>query len=929
MTQDADGSDALALNSHSGGDYGGVEAKNLHLITRFHTEDDLDILIKELEEEDGKDLGPEVLPIGPGTDIHILTKIPTTNPYTGLNDAEVEAGRRKHGWNTLKEERQSKVVKFLMLFIGPVQLVMEVAVGLSAYLQDWIDFGVISGLLLLNAVVGFIQEYQAGNIVDALKKTLALTATVIRKEKTVEVPVKDLVPGDVVFLEEGVVVPADGFIVSKDAHLQVDQSSISGESLAVDKRSNDPCFASSTIKRGEALMIVTDIGDMTFVGKAAALVNKAANRKGHFTVVLDGIAKILMTLVSFSLLLIWISAYYRSNEVRLILEFTLAITVVGVPIGLPAVVTTTMAVGASELARKSCIVQRLSAIESLAGVNILCSDKTGTLTRNKLALGDPFALPGIRIHELILTACLAASRKKKGLDAIDRVFIKSLRRYPDVKAQMDAHRTIDFKPFDPVSKRVIAVVQDFDGRQMTCVKGAPMSVLRTVQDDHPVPELIENAYREKVAEFASRGFRALGVARKTGEQWEILGIVPCLDPPRYDTKQTIREAQKLGLRIKMLTGDAVGIARETARSLGLGTNIYNAERLGVTGAGDLPGSEVNDFVEAADGFAEVFPEHKYKVVEILQQRGHLVAMTGDGVNDAPSLKKADTGIAVEGSSDAARSASDIVFLQPGLSAIIDAIKCSRQIFHRMYSYVIYRIALSLHLEFFMGLWIIIMDQTLDVRLVVLIAIFADIATLSIAYDHAPYAEDPVNWNLHRLWGISTILGIILAIGSWVALGTMLLHGDQAGIVQHYGARDAVLFLEIALTQNWLIFITRLNTNGPVTLWRNAPSTTLIVAVLAVDVAATLICHYGVFLHTQTSWMTIARVYIFSLGISMVCGTSYVTLKRSTRFDDLMHGRIFRRPHQQRENEDFDFILVLTEIAGLMLNRMAVEHEHSI
>lgn len=465
-----------------------------------------------------------------------------------------------------------------------------------------------------------------------------------------------------------------------------------------------------------------------------------------------------------------------------------------------------------------------------------------------------------------------------------------------------------------------------------------MSVLRTVQDDHTVPEQVENAYREKVAEFASRGFRALGVARKTSEQWKILGIVPCLDPPRYDTKQTIKEAQKLGLRIKMLTGDAVGIARETARSLGLGTNIYNAERLGVTGAGDLPGSEVNDFVEAADGFAEVFPEHKYKVVEILQQRGHLVAMTGDGVNDAPSLKKADTGIAVEGSSDAARSASDIVFLQPGLSAIIDAIKCSRQIFHRMYAYVIYRIALSLHLECFMGLWIIILDQTLDVRLVVLIAIFADIATLSIAYDNAPYAEYPVQWNLHRLWGIAVILGIVLAIGSWVAFGTMLLQGEQGGIVQDEGVRDAVLFLEIALTENWLIFITRLNTNENGALLKHPPSSALIVAVLAVDVAATLICHYGIFLHAHTSWWSIAQVYIFSMGISTVCGTLYVVLKRSAIFDDLVHGRIFRRPYRQRENEDFgrfpcydyeDFDPVLIEIAGLTLNRMAAEHEHTV
>ena len=274
------------------------------------------------------------------------------------------------------------------------------------------------------------------------------------------------------------------------------------------------------------------------------------------------------------------------------------------------------------------------------------------------------------------------------------------------------------------------MVESPSGEKITCVKGAPLFVLKTVTEDHPVPEDIDAAYKNKVADFATRGFRSLGVARKRGEgQWEILGIMPCMDPPRHDTAKTINEAKTLGLSIKMLTGDAVGIARETSRQLGLGTNVYNAEKLGLSGGGSMPGSEVYDFVEAADGFAEVFPQHKYNVVEILQQRGYLVAMTGDGVNDAPSLKKADTGIAVEGASDAARSAADIVFLAPGLSAIIDALKTSRQIFHRMYAYVVYRIALSLHLEIFLGLWIVILNQSLNLQLVVFIAIFADIVSV--------------------------------------------------------------------------------------------------------------------------------------------------------------------------------------------------------
>lgn len=701
---------------------------------------------------------------------------------------------------------------------------------------------------------------------------------------------------------QGTIIPADGVIVGEGAHLQVDQSSITGESLAVDKHDNDNCFASSAVKRGTAHMVATAIGDKTFVGRAAALVNLADNSTGHFTMVLNGISMILLGLVIITLFIVWVASYYRSNPIRDILDFTLAITVVGVPVGLPAVVTTTMAVGASYLAKRQAVVQKLSAIESLAGVEILCSDKTGTLTRNKLALGDPYTTPDVTKNDLMLTSCLAASHKKRGLDAIDRVFLKALKAYPEVKATIGSYKVIEFHPFDPVSKKVTAVVESPQGQRIICVKGAPLPVLRTVKDDHPIDEDVETAYLEKVTEFASRGFRALGVARKIGDQpWQILGIVPCLDPPRYDTAKTIAEAQRLGLCIKMLTGDAVGIARETARQLGLGTNIYNAERLGVTGAGDMPGSEINDFVEAADGFAEVFPQHKYSVVEILQKRGHLVAMTGDGVNDAASLKKADTGIAVEGASDAARSAADIVFMAPGLSAIIDAIKLSRQIFHRMYSYVIYRIALSLHLMIFFGLWIIVQNMVMDLRYVVLLAIFADIATLAIAYDNAPFSISPVKWNQPKLWGIAIIMGFILAAGSWVAYGTMLLNGESGGLVQNFGDRDSVMFLEVTLTQNWLILVTR-HIDGP--FWKNLPSWKLLAAVLAVDIAGTLMVLFGTFGHPPTSIVAVVRTWVFSVGVIVILGIVYNFLQNSQGFDDLMHGRSLRAKSRERSWEDF-------------------------
>ncbi|CAH02983.1 H(+)-exporting P2-type ATPase PMA1 [Kluyveromyces lactis] len=875
-------------------------------------DEDIDQLIEDLQSHHGlDDESEDDEHVAAGSARPVPEELLQTDPSYGLTSDEVTKRRKKYGLNQMSEETENLFVKFLMFFIGPIQFVMEAAAILAAGLEDWVDFGVICGLLFLNAAVGFIQEYQAGSIVDELKKTLANSAVVIRDGNLVEVPSNEVVPGDILQLEDGVVIPADGRLVTEDCFIQIDQSAITGESLAVDKRFGDSTFSSSTVKRGEAFMIVTATGDSTFVGRAAALVNKAAAGSGHFTEVLNGIGTILLILVIVTLLLVWVASFYRTNKIVRILRYTLAITIVGVPVGLPAVVTTTMAVGAAYLAKKQAIVQKLSAIESLAGVEILCSDKTGTLTKNKLSLHEPYTVEGVDPDDLMLTACLAASRKKKGLDAIDKAFLKSLISYPRAKAALTKYKLLEFHPFDPVSKKVTAIVESPEGERIICVKGAPLFVLKTVEEEHPIPEDVRENYENKVAELASRGFRALGVARKRGEgHWEILGVMPCMDPPRDDTAQTVNEARHLGLRVKMLTGDAVGIAKETCRQLGLGTNIYNAERLGLGGGGDMPGSELADFVENADGFAEVFPQHKYNVVEILQQRGYLVAMTGDGVNDAPSLKKADTGIAVEGATDAARSAADIVFLAPGLSAIIDALKTSRQIFHRMYSYVVYRIALSLHLEIFLGLWIAILNRSLNIDLVVFIAIFADVATLAIAYDNAPYSPKPVKWNLRRLWGMSVILGIILAIGTWITLTTMFV--PKGGIIQNFGSIDGVLFLQISLTENWLIFITR--AAGP--FWSSIPSWQLSGAVLIVDIIATMFCLFGWWSQNWNDIVTVVRVWIFSFGVFCVMGGAYYMMSESEAFDRFMNGKSRRDKPSGRSVEDF----------LMAMQRVSTQHE---
>jgi len=368
----------------------------------------------------------------------------------------------------------------------------------------------------------------------------------------------------------------------------------------------------------------------------------------------------------------------------------------------------------------------------------------------------------------------------------------------------------------------------------------------------------------------------------------------------------------------MLTGDAIAIAKETCKMLALGTKVYNSDRLI---HGGLSGTTQHDLCEKADGFAEVFPEHKYQVVEMLQQRGHLTAMTGDGVNDAPSLKKSDCGIAVEGATEAAQAAADIVFLAPGLSTIVSAIKIARQIFQRMKAYIQYRIALCLHLEIYLVTSMIIINETIRVELIVFLALFADLATVAVAYDNAHYEPRPVEWQLPKIWIISVILGIMLAIGTWIIRGTLFLPGG--GIVQKYGNIQEILFLEVSLTENWLIFVTR---GG-----NTYPSWQLILAILGVDALATLFAAFGwlsgnpflqlssprgAYVGRPDGWVdpvTLLVVWMYSIFVTIVIAIVYYLLNQIEWLNNL--GRSSRSVHDtQMEN-----------IIG-HLSKLAIEHE---
>ncbi len=724
---------------------------------------------------------------------------------------------------------------------------IEAAVILSAAARHWPDFGIILLLLLANAVVGFWEEHQAGNAIAALKATLAIKARVKRDGKWVNPAARELVPGDAIRLRLGDIVPADARLLDGD-EISVDQSALTGESLPATRKSGDAVFSGSIVRRGEIGALVYATGGKTYFGKTAELVETAVT-VSHFQKAVLKIGNYLIILALILVAVIIGLGVYRGEPILTVLQFALVLTVAAIPVAMPTVLSVTMAVGARLLAKKQAIVSKLVAIEELAGVDVLCADKTGTLTQNKLTLGDPFCLDAITADELILAGALASQAANN--DTIDLAVIGGLKDKQALKPYQVTH----FTPFDPVHKRTEATVKGADGKTFKVTKGAPQVILALSANAAAVKSAVDKA----VDDFAARGFRALGVARADGDgEWRLLGVLPLFDPPREDAKATVATAAEMGVKIKMVTGDALAIAREMAKTLGMGSNILDANTLGDAKTEET--AAVAKTIEDADGFAQVFPEHKFHIVDVLQKHGHIVGMTGDGVNDAPALKKADCGIAVSGATDAARAAASIVLLTPGLSVIIEAIKESRRIFQRMNSYAIYRIAETLRVLLFMTLAIVVFKfYPLTAIMIVMLALLNDGAILSIAYDNVIYRNKPEAWDMRTVLGISTVLGVVGVISAFglFYLGERVFHLDRAHI-------QTLMYLKLSVAGHLTIFLTR--TRGP--FWSIRPARILLVAVLGTQTVATLIAVYGLFM-TPLGWGWALFVWGYALAWFLV------------------------------------------------------------
>ena len=789
----------------------------------------------------------------------------------GLSQAEALHRLAEYGSNEITERKTNQLLKFLTYFWGPIPWMIEAAVILSALAQHWPDFSIILLLLIANGLIGFWEEHQAGNAIAALKAKLALRAQVKRDQQWTTVESRYLVPGDVIHLRLGDIVPADAHLLDGGV-LQVDQSALTGESLSTTRQPGEVVFSGSVIRRGEMDAVVYATGARTYFGKTAELV-QSAHSVSHFQQAVLKIGNYLILLALVLVALIVIVALLRGDPLLTTLQFALVLTVAAIPVAMPTVLSVTMAVGARVLTKKGAIVTRLAAIEELAGVDVLCSDKTGTLTENTLSLGNPFSVkpssedPGAA--QVTLNAALASRSDNK--DPIDRAVLGGLAQ----DQQLNGYQVLHFQPFDPVHKRTEATIRGMDGVEFKVTKGAPQVILALSANRAEVSSAVETA----IAGFAARGFRSLGVARKDPHHsWCFLGVLPLFDPPRAEARATIATAHRMGVRVKMVTGDQVPIARETAEQLGLGAMILDASGF-ETVTGDQQ-ELLAETIEQADGFAEVFPEHKFQIVEVLQQHGHIVGMTGDGVNDAPALKQADCGIAVSGATDAARGAASIVLMKPGLSEIVDAIRTSRKIFQRMNSYAIYRVTETLRVLLFMTCSILAFNfYPVTAVMIVMLALLNDGAILSIAYDNVRYSNAPERWNMRVVLGVATGLGIMGVISAFglLFLGERILELDRDHL-------QTMMYLKLSVAGHLTIFLTR--TRGP--FWSIRPSRVLLLAVCGTQLVATLIAVYG--------WFMAPLGWGWALG---VWGYSLIWFLINDRLKLFAYGILIPEPQQQQ------------------------------
>ena len=828
----------------------------------------------------------------------------------GLNEKEVKERLEKFGYNEIKEKEESWMHRLFRRFWGPIPWMIEIAAILSAIAHRWEDFSVIIFMLLVNAFVDFYQESKALNAIAVLKKKLARKALVLREGEWKSIDAREIVPDDIIKVKIGDVVPADCKLLGGGDFLQVDQSALTGESLPVNKQVGETLYANAIIKQGEMIAKVTATALNTYFGKTVGLVAKAEKEEsGHFQKMVIKVGDFLIFMTIFLIAIIIWHGVARHEPLLDLLIFALILTISAIPVAMPAVLTVTMALGARVLASKEAIVTKLSAIEEAAGMDILCSDKTGTLTQNKMSLAEPYLVNNFEKDKLMLFAAFAS--KKENEDPLEKPIFDYIKEH-NLTKDFENSKMKKFIPFDPVHKKTEGVYEDH-----IYTKGAPQVIIELCD----AREFDKKEAYKQVEAFAQKGFRTIGVAYKKCEEdiYHFVGLIPLFDPPRVDSKEAIAEANAKSVKVKMVTGDNIAVAKYIAGVLGIGDNIEDVRELkgesfdeylflaevlskAITKSLEPHASDeeiqksVNDIVEKvkkelynrplpkgtikkheseiisliedADGFAQVFPEDKYFIVDELQKADHIVGMTGDGVNDAPALKKADCGIAVSGATDAARAAADIVLMSPGLRVIIDAIEQARIVFERMKSYVIYRIAETVRILIFMTLSIVVFNfYPITAIMIILLALLNDIPIMTIAYDNTKVESKPVRWDMKSVFVLSTWLGVAGVLSSflifYITMVYLKSHPDTAMFLpkvpswvnmkdnkSFLGFVQTLFFVKLIIAGHYTIFNTRIAD------WffkKPYPSWLLVTASLTTALIGTAIGLYSFGLIPRINW----------------------------------------------------------------------------
>ncbi len=740
----------------------------------------------------------------------------------GLSEPSVKERLSFFGRNEISEKKKSPVIEFLRRYWGPMPWLLELAMALSFILAHELDAIIIFVLLTINAIIGFLHARGSQKAVDLLKQRLAIKAKVLRDANWTTEDAGGIVPGDVLLVKLGDIIPADAKIITGD--LSIDESALTGESLPVEKQVSDVVYSGAVVRRGEARCIAINTGSNTYFGKTAELV-KIAKPKSHQEEIMMAIVKYMMYLGIVASLVVAVFAFTMHVTILLILTFILVFLMGAVPVALPAVMTIVQAATAMTLVREGVLVTRLDSIEDAASISVLCLDKTGTITENELAVRDSVPSSGFSGDDVIRAAVLAS--RAEGMDLIDLAIIHCAK---DRGIDLNSHRQISYTPFNPAIKRTEAVVEA-EGRRYRVVKGAAQVILAMCKgvDGQTLAEV-----DEKIKAFSQKGYRTLAVAQSVNgdpEDLKLTGLIPLADPPRPDAKRMIEEIRELGVKPIMLTGDALPIAREVAGQVGIGTNIIRLS--------DLEGlSEDEQARKAAssDGFAEIYPEDKYRIVKLLQSKGYLVGMTGDGVNDAPALKQAEMGIAVSNSTDVAKASASVVLTQPGVSVIVDAIKRSRETYQRMLTWVINKVTKVIQVVGLLTIGFFMMDKMVLSLLGMSLLVFAnDFVTMSVATDNVTHTVAPNSWNVKNITLASLIVGALLVVEGIIAVvwGANYLHLSFAHL-------RTLVMLMLVFTSQFRVLVVRERSF----FWNSVPGKALIASSVGATIAFVLLGVYG-------------------------------------------------------------------------------------